>query len=283
MAAEYNEYVLDTAVTYGVITPEQRQSVSAMLSSMPGLSAVEVLYEQQMIDEAHRKWFYQEVLHQPVPGAHHGQGVDADPALSHDPAHGGTAHAADPQAAAQLLAFLQEAHRQGASDIHLGPDFPPTMRLRGNLVPIGAGQGNLSPHETEAMARAFLTPKQAHEVDGHGSVDFCYEVPGFSRFRTSVVRQRRGWEMIFRIINSHVPTMESLGLPEVLRTLTKYHNGLILVTGPVGCGKSTTLAAMIEEINRTRHDHVLTLEDPIEYVFESNKAQVSQREVHTHT
>ncbi|SDU01000.1 twitching motility protein PilT [Verrucomicrobium sp. GAS474] len=285
MAAEYNEYVLDTAVTYGVITPEQKQSVSSMLATMPGLSAVEVLYEQQIIDEPHRKWFYQEVLHQPVPGLHSHAGADAEPSLSHDPAqgHGATASNVDSEAGKQLLAFLAEAQAIGASDIHLGPDFAPTMRYRGALVPLRAGAPALTPRETEAMGRAFLTPKQAHEVEGHGSVEFCYEAAGISRFRTSVVRQRRGWELIFRLINSKVPTLDSLGMPEALRSLTKFHNGLILVTGPVGSGKSTTLAAMIDEINRTRHDHILTLEDPIEYVFEPQGCQVSQREVHTNT
>ena len=285
MAAEYNDYVLDTAVTYGVITAEQRQSVAAMLLSMPGLSAVEVLYEQQIIDDAHRKWFYQEVLHQPVPGSLAHSGADSEPSLSHDPAngHSATASTVDSEAGKQLLAYLHEAHQLGASDIHLGPDFAPTIRLRGALIPLRAGHPHFTPKETEAMARAFLSPKQSQEVETHGSVDFCYDVPGFSRFRTSVVRQRRGWESVFRVINAKVPTMEDLGMPEALRTLTKFHNGLILVTGPVGSGKSTTLAAMIEEINRTRHDHILTLEDPVEYVFEGKGCQVSQREVHTNT
>ncbi len=289
MAAEYNEYVLDTAVTYGVITPEQRQSVASMLASMPGISAVEVLYEQQIIDEAHRAWFYQEVLHQPAPGSQDHSGAEAEPSLAHSPVHSSpydpsaTASHVDPEAAKALQAYLQEAHQAGASDIHLGPDFAPTMRLRGALVPVRPGAPHLTPQETEAMARSFLTSKQAHEVESHGSVEFCYSIPGFCRFRTSVVRQRRGWEAVFRIINSRVPTMEELGLPEAMRTLTKYNNGLILVTGPVGCGKSTTLAAMIEEVNRTRHDHIITLEDPIEYVFEGRGCQISQREVHTNT
>jgi twitching motility protein PilT len=159
----------------------------------------------------------------------------------------------------------------------------PTRRLSGALAPLYEGVGMLDAPETERLARAFLDPKQLSRIDDIGSVDYCYDVAGLARFRTSVVRQRRGWEMVFRIINSRVPTMDELGLPEVLKTLTRYHNGLVLITGPVGSGKSTTLAAMVEQINLDRKDHIITLEDPIEYVFQGKGCQVSQREVHIHT
>jgi twitching motility protein PilT len=133
------------------------------------------------------------------------------------------------------------------------------------------------------LAREFLNEAQLQMIHAHGSVDFCYDVPGLARFRASVVRQRRGWESVFRVINTRIRTMQELGLPEILYTLTRYHNGLILVTGAVGSGKSTTLASMIQHINEERHDHIITLEDPIEYVFTPAGCQVSQREIHTHT
>jgi len=113
-------------------------------------------------------------------------------------------------------------------------------------------------------------------------VDFAYATP-FGRFRASVVRQRIGTDLVFRIIATKLRSMDDLGLPESLKLLTQYHNGLVLVTGSVGSGKSTTLAALIEEVNRARHDHIITLEDPIEYIIESKTCHVTQREVHTHT
>ncbi len=114
-------------------------------------------------------------------------------------------------------------------------------------------------------------------------VDFSYAVEGFSRFRASVIRQRKGYDAVFRIINTSVRTMDELGLPQGLKTLTQYHNGLVLVTGAVGSGKSTTLASMVQEINTHRSDHIITLEDPIEYVFVPAGCQITQREVHLHT
>ena len=120
------------------------------------------------------------------------------------------------------------------------------------------------------------------ELNARGDSDFAYE-NDYGRYRVSVVRQRLGIEVIFRLINADVRTMDQLGLPEYLKLLTRYQNGLILITGSVGSGKSTTLAAMIQQINMERHDHIITLEDPIEYVIRSTNCHVSQREVFTHT
>ena len=120
------------------------------------------------------------------------------------------------------------------------------------------------------------------ELNARGDSDFAYE-NDYGRYRVSVIRQRLGIEVIFRLINADVRTMDQLGLPEYLKLLTRYQNGLILVTGSVGSGKSTTLAAMIQQINMERHDHIITLEDPIEYVIRSRNCHVSQREVFTHT
>src|SRR5256712_11065868 len=120
------------------------------------------------------------------------------------------------------------------------------------------------------------------ELNTRGDSDFAYQ-NRFARYRTSVVRQRLGIEIVFRVINTKVRTMDELGLPEHLKLLTRYQNGLILVTGSVGTGKSTTLAAMIEQVNMERRDHIITLEDPIEYMLSSKNCHVSQREVFTHT
>jgi twitching motility protein PilT len=121
-----------------------------------------------------------------------------------------------------------------------------------------------------------------NELKTRGDSDFAYENE-FARYRTSVVRQRLGIEIVFRVINSHVRTMDELGLPERLKLLTRYQNGLILATGSVGTGKSTTLAAMVEQINMERRDHIITLEDPIEYILTSKNCHVTQREIFTHS
>jgi len=179
----------------------------------------------------------------------------------------------------QYLALGQEG---GASDIHLGVDAPPLWRLYGNLQPIWPDAPRLAAHETAALAAGFLTDAQRAQLEERGDVDFAY-ANSFGRFRTSVVRHRLGIDLVFRIINSRVRTMDELGLPESLKLLTRFHNGLILVTGSVGSGKSTTLAALIEQVNLERREHIITLEDPIEYVFEPKGCHITQREVHTHT
>src|SRR5256886_1195973 len=133
-----------------------------------------------------------------------------------------------------------------------------------------------------ALTEAFLPEVYKEELNSRGDSDFAYQNE-FARYRTSVVRQRLGVEIVFLVINSCVRTMDDLGLPEQLKLLTRYQNGLVLATGTVGTGKSTTLAAMVQQINTERHDHIITLEDPIEYVIHSNNCHVSQREVFTHT
>jgi twitching motility protein PilT len=171
----------------------------------------------------------------------------------------------------------------GASDVHLGAHSPPMMRRHGCLQVMWPNAPKLTPEQTERILMEFISDAQKEQFKERGDLDFCYEVPDMGRFRTSVVRQRTGIDGVFRIINTRVRTMDELGLPKHLKGLTKYHNGLILVTGAVGSGKSTTLAAFVDEVNKDRHDHIITLEDPIEYVFTPKGCQITQREVHTHT
>jgi len=140
----------------------------------------------------------------------------------------------------------------------------------------------LTKEQTVSLAEAFMPEVYKEELNARGDSDFAYE-NDYGRYRVSVIRQRLGIEVVFRLINADVRTMDQLGLPEYLKLLTRYQNGLILVTGSVGSGKSTTLAAMIQQINMERHDHIITLEDPIEYVIRSRNCHVSQREVFTHT
>lgn len=177
------------------------------------------------------------------------------------------------------LALGQDA---GASDIHLGVNAPPIWRLQGTLQPIWPEAPRLTAEETSALAEGFLPEMQREHLRERGDADFAYANER-GRYRTSVVRQRLGTDLVFRIINTQVRTMDELGLPEHLKLLTRYQNGLILVTGSVGSGKSTTLAALVEQVNIERREHIITLEDPIEYVFEPKGCHITQREVHTHT
>jgi len=178
--------------------------------------------------------------------------------------------------------YLQVGQESDASDIHLGVNSVPIWRRFGTLEPIWLQADKLSAPDTKRLAYGFLTEEQQKVLEERGDIDFAY-ANHIGRFRASVVRHRLGIDIVFRIINTKVRTLDELGMPDVLRQLTKYHNGLILVTGAVGSGKSTTLAAMVDYINLNRHDHIITLEDPIEYIISSKNCHVTQREVHTHT
>ena len=178
--------------------------------------------------------------------------------------------------------YLKIAQESNASDIHLGVNAQPIWRRNGILEPIWLQADKLNAADTEALAMGFLTEEQKKLLTDRGDVDFAYAT-SFGRFRASVVRQRIGIDLVFRIISTNLRTMDELGLPQSLKLLTQYHNGLVLVTGSVGSGKSTTLAALIEEVNVSRKDHIITLEDPIEYIINSSGCHVTQREVHTHT
>ena len=179
--------------------------------------------------------------------------------------------------------YLSIGIEYGCSDIHLSTAYPPAWRRHGTLAPIWDDHQALTEEDTTRLAKSFLSEKEWTRLQEIGDVDFAY-ASETGRFRASVVRQRLGIDIVFRIIDTTIRTMEELGLPvDHLVPLTRYHNGLILVTGAVGSGKSTTLASLINFINHDRDDHILTLEDPIEFVFDSARCHVNQREVHTHT
>jgi len=178
--------------------------------------------------------------------------------------------------------YLKLGQEYDCSDIHLATAAAPLWRRYGQLQQIWGNAAKITAADAERLVESFLAPKELARLKERGDVDFAYATP-FGRFRASVVRQRLGYDMAFRIINTSVRTMEDLLLPKSLKPLTQDHNGLVLVTGAVGSGKSTTLAALVDSINVERNDHIITLEDPIEYVFESKGCHVNQREVHSHT
>jgi twitching motility protein PilT len=167
---------------------------------------------------------------------------------------------------------------RGGSDLHLTVGSPPGIRLRGEIVPLETAQP-LQPRDTMEMILNLLSEEQRRRFETELELDFAYSIPGVSRFRANVFQQRNSMGAVFRVIPIEIPTLEDLGLPKVCRFLADRPRGLVLVTGPTGSGKSTTLAAMIDHINETRPLHIVTLEDPIEFMHRNKRAYVNQREV----
>ena len=178
----------------------------------------------------------------------------------------------------ELLAF---SAKQGASDLHLSAGLPPMIRVDGDVRRI-----NLPPLEhkqVHALIYDIMNDKQRKDFEEFLETGFSFEVPGVARFRVNAFNQNRGAGAVFRTIPSKVLTMEELGMGEVFKRVSDVPRGLVLVTGPTGSGKSTTLAAMLDYLNNTKYHHILTIEDPIEFVHESKKCLVNQREVHRDT
>ncbi|SPJ35320.1 type IV pilus twitching motility protein PilT [Kushneria phyllosphaerae] len=178
----------------------------------------------------------------------------------------------------ELLAFTA---KQGASDLHLSAGLPAMMRVDGEIRRLNVPA--LEHEDVERLLMAVMSEAQQQNFKEALELDFSVEVPGVSRFRVNAFHQDRGVAGVFRTIPSHVPSLESLGLGEVFRRLASCPHGLVLVTGPTGSGKSTTLAAMVDHINGARAQHVLTIEDPIEFVHHSRRALINQREVQRDT
>lgn len=178
---------------------------------------------------------------------------------------------------ARIDAFLMIGREQGCSDIHFTVGLPPLVRIDGELTPVK--YRSLTSEEATALLAEIMTPDQQAEFEARGSVDLSYQAAEVGRFRINVCRHFRGIAAICRIVPEQVPRLADLGLPPVLAKLTRFNAGLILVTGSTGTGKSTTLAAFIEEINQTRAVNILTLEDPIEFLHHSAKSLITQREI----
>ena len=178
----------------------------------------------------------------------------------------------------ELLAFSAKI---GASDLHLSAGLPPMIRVDGEVRRI-----NLPPLEHKDVHRLIydiMNDKQRRDYEELLETDFSFEVPGVARFRVNAFNQNRGAGAVFRTIPSKVLTMEDLGMGQIFKDISDLPRGIVLVTGPTGSGKSTTLAAMLDYINDNRHDHILTVEDPIEFVHQSKKCLINQREVHRDT
>jgi twitching motility protein PilT len=175
-----------------------------------------------------------------------------------------------------LNELLETTIRKKASDLHLVTGIPPVLRINGNLIRMD--EAKLSPQDTEKFAKQILGD-DFDSINERGEMDLSYSVSGLGRFRVNVYKQRGTVALAIRVVGARIPEIDELGLPEVVKELSLSKRGLILVTGPAGSGKSTTLAAMINEINKNKSSHIITLEDPIEFLHKHDKSIVEQREI----
>ena len=181
----------------------------------------------------------------------------------------------------RLNTMLIATRNQGASDFHLAVGQPPVIRLAADLLRANAEP--FTPEQTESMLKEVLTEPQWEILKTHHQLDFCYFIPQGGRYRGNVFYDHKGYNAVFRVIPEKPPTILELGLPAHLAEIADYHQGLVLICGPSGSGKSTTLAALVNLFNETRNDHVLTMEDPVEFVHPFKSCLINQREVGTHT
>jgi twitching motility protein PilT len=182
---------------------------------------------------------------------------------------------------ATIYDLLKVMIEKGASDLHITTGSPPRLRIDGKLIPLD--HPTLTPVETKTLSYSILTDAQKHKFEENNELDLSFGVKGLSRFRGNIFMQRGAVAGAFRTIPFEIKTFQDLGLPEVVNDLIKRPRGLILCTGPTGSGKSTTLAAMVDRINSERYDHIITVEDPIEYLHGHKKCLINQREVHADT
>ncbi len=182
---------------------------------------------------------------------------------------------------AQIDAFFKLMNEQGASDLHMVSGQQPILRIRGEMERVK--YKTLESDDLKAMLYEIVAEDKVKLFEETGDVDFGYEIPGLARYRGNLFMQKYGIAAVFREIPSDILSCEQLGLPKVIRKLASLPKGMVLVTGPTGSGKSTTLAAIVDEVNKTRKDHILTIEDPIEFVHKSQSCIVNHREVGTHT
>ncbi len=186
-------------------------------------------------------------------------------------------------ARAKMDQLFRKMAANGASDLHMSVSVPPMIRKDGKMVPLESGQGALTPDSIRELLSSIMPPKNLEEFARRSDTDFAYEIPDLARFRANIFMDRKGMGGVFRIIPSDMMTAEDLGLSKHILDLCNLSKGLVVVTGPTGSGKSTTLCAMINYINERREDHIITIEDPIEFTHENKKCLVNQREVHNHT
>jgi twitching motility protein PilT len=184
---------------------------------------------------------------------------------------------------ANIDGMLRLMVEKSASDLHIYSGEVPTARVHGSLIPLEPGSEKISELDLKKLLYEIVSEEQRHIIENDLDLDFAYHIRGVSRFRANYFFQQGGLSAVFRCIPEKVESLDKLGMPPVLKKLALLKKGLVLVTGPTGSGKSTTLAAMIDEINQARKAHILTIEDPVEFVHTPQKCRITQREVHTDT
>ncbi len=190
---------------------------------------------------------------------------------------------ANPQAKAKMDSLFHKMAGMGASDLHLSVSVSPMVRKDGRMAKLDESMPNITPDAMKQLLQSIMPPKNIEEFAERNDTDFAYEIKGLARFRANIFMDRKGMGGVFRIIPSEILTAEKLGLSKAIMDLCELSKGLVVVTGPTGSGKSTTLCAMVDSINKQREDHIITIEDPIEFTHENQKCLVNQREVHNHT
>jgi twitching motility protein PilT len=217
----------------------------------------------------------------PAPTAAPAAAKPAAPAAAAKPAAAPARAAAPLSGSATLEDLLREGVDRRASDIHVHAGLPLRFRLHGRFV--ARDDAPLTTERTKQLVLSALDDAQQAQLEERGQLDFAMSVPGLGRFRANAFRQQNGYDAVFRHVPIEPPSLDDLGLPTTLAKFTNYHQGMVLVTGPANCGKSSTLAALVRILNEERRDHILTIEDPIEYVHESKRCVVNQRGVGGHT
>ncbi|MFL6197573.1 MAG: type IV pilus twitching motility protein PilT [Thermoanaerobaculia bacterium] len=285
------------ALHYKLVSQDQLAEASSAWSQEGGLRGLgEILVERGVLNlrqleqlrAVQRDYLAKELAKQKAQQQGPAAAPAASPAAAPQPAPAPQPAAAPaaPQAgwrnsARRLDALLTDAVSQRASDLHLHCGAPIKLRRNGELLDVDPEA--LAPDLSDSLVREVLTPEQQRDLDEHGQIDFAYTISGVGRFRANAYRQQRGLDAVFRAIPPNPPTLEELGLPATLARFANFHQGMVLLTGPAGCGKSSTLAAMVNIINQARQDHIITIEDPIEYIHRSQKCVVNQRQVGRHT
>jgi twitching motility protein PilT len=270
------------AVMYKVLTPEELSTgLQWQATHQPPRTLGEALLDAKLITPAQFDWLHQAQYKyiEKLTGI----------APTEPPPTAPRAPKAPPPTAAEaikagqltLKGVLSRAAAANASDVHLHAGSPIQLRVGGVLRELKTGI--LTPSDVETLLRQALNEEEQQELDENLDYDGVLVLPGTGRFRASLYKQQRGMDGVFRPIPTSPPTLAQLGLPQELEKLSEFHQGLVLFTGPAGSGKSSTLAAIVEMINETREDHIITVEDPVEFVYTNKKAVVNQRQAGKHT
>ncbi|MBX7244242.1 MAG: PilT/PilU family type 4a pilus ATPase [Candidatus Sumerlaeaceae bacterium] len=289
-----SQLLIDIALRKGIVTPQQAAMLREELDMFPGQKIGNVMLKRQYITPEQLMELNALVAHQSI----------SSMSSVKNPALGGTARrsgesvsrvgrSAGPTGISRLTMareipverkifdYIRFAVDKGCSDLHLSVGRPPYVRLNGELHYLK--DTVLTAEGCRDLNFELLDEAQQEVILQNRQLDFALTVPGASRVRGNICHQRGGWEGAYRILPNKIRSIEQLGLPPVLKSLTDYNEGLVLVTGAAGQGKNTTVAAMLDHINQTREDHIITVEDPIEYIFEPAKCAITQREIGPHS